>query len=628
MYTQQMLAFVTPHFRRRRAENPLIGERLKQAFERIGAVHFASLTLLPGRTGGGGEPALPVQLMLELAVDDGLSVAQTINMLVNHALPTLTALLCPSGRGTRAQRLRRLLQRCVRQADGGYVGARDRGVAQIRAEAELFIAARRQLASIAPARPRADRAALAREVVDWVASQPRFQPLTQPAPRSFWRSPRPFPLQLVLALVRLGWPLLVAAGALGLTGLLAGRLMQSLPPAALGWFGPATVGALGVLHFGAVLALCTLARGLGPLLLAAGLLLGVLLVAGLAAVGLAAAWGLATWSGPAWWTGCHVGHPLLFGGAVAAQLAALAVAVGLGVFVSRLRGSPFVLAFIGLGLLGIDLLASLGLGMAANRALGLPWRPFAGPGLALAGASVVQVLAFAALLAGAAWLFRLAARRLLRQLRAADRPDPRAAAPGHTVAASIEVNEAALARGTNHMLSLTDVRPGRAWLLRFWLRFISRLGHMLFTEGRLGHAEGVKYGRWHVLDGGRRLVFVAAFDGSFGGYLDEFILGGSQGANLFWRWTELRRRPPAAPGQPGVTLARVFPPTRYWAFGGCRNEQAFKNYARSSMLPHLWVYQAYDHSNLDIARATRLRDALCGARSPAKDDAVLRALES
>jgi hypothetical protein len=46
------------------------------------------------------------------------------------------------------------------------------------------------------------------------------------------------------------------------------------------------------------------------------------------------------------------------------------------------------------------------------------------------------------------------------------------------------------------------------------------------------------------------------------------------------------------------------------------------------MLPHLYRYEAYNDSSKDVARATRLRDALFAARSRTGDDQIMRALES
>lgn len=210
----------------------------------------------------------------------------------------------------------------------------------------------------------------------------------------------------------------------------------------------------------------------------------------------------------------------------------------------------------------------------------------------------------------------------------ATREVPRA----HQVHPMVSRCEAELIDRPNHIVSLTEVRAPFVWhagWLRLWLGVITWFGRWCFVNGVLGKATGIKYGHWHVVDGGRRLLFCSNYDGSFGGYLGEFIAGATVGVNLFWRRTRLLPRRAAAPGHPAVNHARAFPPTRCLAWhGGCEHEQWFKTYARDSMLPHLYLYQAYAHSQAEIERATRLRDALFGPRNPVNDDVIARAVES
>ena len=256
-------------------------------------------------------------------------------------------------------------------------------------------------------------------------------------------------------------------------------------------------------------------------------------------------------------------------------------------------------------------------------------------------AVALALLALLAVLLAPLWLalataIRAAGRRLGRlvargrQFRhaRADREVPRA----HQIHASVLACESALVDRPNHMISLTEVRAPRHWhagWLRLWLRVITWAGRWVFVHGVLGDASGIKYGHWHLIDGGRRLLFCSNYDGPFGGYLDEFIAGATWGVNLFWRHTRLRKRSAARAGQPAVTLDRDFPPTRFFAVrGGCEHEQWFKTYARDSMLPHLYLFQAYRLSQLEIERATALRDALFGPRNAVNDDTVARVLES
>ena len=62
-------------------------------------------------------------------------------------------------------------------------------------------------------------------------------------------------------------------------------------------------------------------------------------------------------------------------------------------------------------------------------------------------------------------------------------------------------------------------------------------------------------------------------------------------------------------------------------FRGVKCELKFKSYARDSMLPHLFRFDAC-HSTIDaIDRATTVRDALFGERNDCNDDQIMRAIE-
>lgn len=260
---------------------------------------------------------------------------------------------------------------------------------------------------------------------------------------------------------------------------------------------------------------------------------------------------------------------------------------------------------------------------------------------ALLALALLVLVLLALVLLSPLWLMLLSAWRRLSVWRArrrqarnrerharATREVPRA----HQVHPMVSRCEAGLIGRPNHMISLTELRPPVFWhatVLRGWLEFITWVGHRVFPHGVLGKATGIKFGHWHLIDGGRRLLFCSNFDGPFGGYLGEFIAGATIGVNLFWRRTRLLPRPAAAPGHPDVIHARDFPPTRSFSWhGGCEHEQWFKTYARDSMLPHLYLFQAYPHSQAEIDRATRLRDALFGPRSAVNDDIVAKAVES
>ena len=191
--------------------------------------------------------------------------------------------------------------------------------------------------------------------------------------------------------------------------------------------------------------------------------------------------------------------------------------------------------------------------------------------------------------------------------------------------------EGALRNRCNHMVSVTELRWPHfwhAWKLRFWLWVVGQLGDRWWAEGTLGHARGIHFAHWHLIDRGRRLLFLSNYDGDFSGYLDEFILGALAGINLIWGRSKLKPRPAAATDDPSIGAPRGFPPRRLLFFAGCSNEQWFKAYVRDSMVPHLLRFDAYPFSCTDIERATRLRDALSDPRDQVRDDQIMRAIES
>jgi len=655
MVRNQMLCIVAPISRGHADEvvRDLAADNVRTdcraLFDELGFVHFACLAVLPPVD---REPSL----LLELAIDPGIAPDAVVNALVRRGAAMLGRLFGVPG-GTES--LHTLLSTHLSRADGGYVGVRDRSVSQIREEAALFVTVRRAVAR-ARAQLRRDRepptsrrlAHVARQVV----TDPAHAFAAKPSPRSFWRSPAlSTPVRVMLILLILVVPALLAwvvltgvLATIGSTAIAAGSLVigtdevlgtpvfRSFTPYAATalWY---VVGTLGALY------LVTAALRAGVLPIAVGFLLALAVLSGVLAV---------PWVCPS--THHYLEDLRLFGGAigilaawgigvllyVAAMAIAVLVAVALALMVVPAHlGPPALLPALAVLLAAEALVWNAWLERLAHGAHGLSHHveALAALGAAPAWHGIPPHTAVLLLLTGFVVVAAVVLRfvwvgfsRVGKRLNGFNKVTLRETPAVQQTHASIEACEASLVGRVGHMISVTNVRSRlHGWALRVLMRFIMFLGESWFTEARLGNAEGIKFGHWHVIDGGRRLVFCSNFDGEFGAYLDEFILGASDGINLTWRWTELRARAPAAAGQPGVTRARRFPPTRLFAFGGCKHEQWFKAYARDSMVPHLFRYEAYSHSNQDITRATRLRDALASP-SPdlVQDDRIMRAAES
>lgn len=598
---EQMLCIVSPLWSQGTAPFASVAPGLDQLFADIGVVHFASVVLLPPGAGGN----MP-SLLLELAVDEGVRPHDLLSALAYHPGGALLSLYAsyqpagaPSGGALNAWLLRRLLAD-LSVADGGFIGPRDRTVAQIRQERSLYDAVRKTAPTLAP-QSRNERALFAAALARSVRADNAFDWSQQPAPRSFWRSPRGRGKALFVGAVVGGFVMAVLLLLSAVPGLRCMASSETFSPLAC----------LGVAMQWFVQANWRLAELLGGI--AAGLVVYwlALLLPGLLHV---------RWHG--WFDaiGRELDRPTDAWSARLTLVFAWLTLVAVLVVVSA--AGAFVLA-------GPEAVMDPRLWQA--RPL---WLELLVLGYALAFFGLVLVLAIG-LRPAQSSVPRpgdgVLARGLKRFRRWLHRPWEQELQRAQQVHPAIERCEAALVGRTAHMVSLTDLRTPYAWSA-FWtrlsLRVVTALGHVFFTEGRLGDAPGIQLSHWHIIDKGRRLLFCGNFDGTFGGYLDDFIKGASTGTTLFWRWSELWNRPSAVPGHPDITHPLSFAPTRLVLFRGVTCELRFKAYARASMLPHVYRFDALDLTCEQKSRATQLRDALCGERSDCNDDCIMRAIES
>jgi hypothetical protein len=673
MTTDQLLCILVPLDAARAAAiqvelDRAMHERLDAALQRAGCFHFACIALLPAPGAAFGERHGP-EMLIELAVDPGVTRRQAIERLVDHALRELWELLAPTLSAPavadpNAAALVDWLYHRTKSAEGGYVGTPDRTVAQIHDEQRLFIAAR-QLGHQAR-QPLSTSAELARAVGRLAEPGTDHPVCRSPAPRSFWR--RRTPLQRIVLV--------------GLLLVVPGLLLAPLPLAMMAFFGLAALAAGGMVldpvHVAAVsLGVTSMAPAYAAIVQVGGTALLVELMAGLvrlgalsvtAAVGLVFALGLlligsmfavvllsntkpeflgALLHMVAWGLGSALVTALVAFWVLLTGLLSLLLAppyLGprglLASLVALLLPMALVLHFVLDGVLtAVHLLTHLKAIELLRRAPPLwGWLPAADAVVLLLVAFVViggLLLAWGAALTGP----------IKTLLQAVDTPRLHRTEAAQQSHPSIDANAAELRDRVNHMISVTDLQEGsslRVVALRLVLWLVGLLGRTYFVDGLLGTARGIHFGHWHLIDGGRRLLFCSNYDGSFGGYLDEFISGASQGINLIWRWTELNPRLPAiAPQrgqmpQPGVQRFRRFPPTLLGIFRGCRHELWFKAFARDSMVPHLYRFEAYRCTNEDVDRATGLRDALHlrfvaeQQQQPTEvhDDRIMRAIES
>ncbi|RTE91571.1 hypothetical protein [Bradyrhizobium sp. LVM 105] len=597
---QQMICIVAPGWGGGAEIPKQHHDALDALLEDVAVVHFASIGLLPALAGAPNQQ--PV-LVLELAVEEGLRPYDLLYRLVYHpdgAMWTLFGgMVAPHVAVPTAKDKEQLLNQLMSWhsiAAGGFVGARDRSVRQIRMESDLLDQTRIEARKLKPKYSN-DRTAFALALARWAYANPRFEWAVKPAPRSYWRGKG----------ASIGAKLAYPVAAIVLWFVVLG-IVWALPRAYNWFFGePGHVGRA-IEDAVTKTSECLLTMSWHGLLAFAliAFLVWLFLVPLPAQFVSWRRWlnsvqqeldrptqtlsSLATYAG-----GWLIGVPLLLAVAACAlayTFAPLAYAVAPDYMVHVVE--PKLPKLTGLQITGI------------------------------------AVVAIAAVLCIGALSYRLNRRfkKLSEQFFHPLEDDvPRA----QQIHPSIERCEADLVDGTQHMFSLTELRGPQwwsAWCIRVALRIVTFAGRVFFTQGWLGNAPGIHFGHWHIIDNGRRFLFCSNYDGNFGGYLDDFINGAAVGTTLAWRWTELRPRAPALPGQPGIAKPRSFPPTRFVVFRGVKCELRFKSYARDSMLPHLYHFDACNRTVDQINLATGLRDALFGERNEKNDDLIMRAIET
>lgn len=628
--------------------------RLDAALAPTKWLHFASFALLPGRS--------RTELMLELVTDEDMDKADvlrrfavlTVGLLGPFAAPADWPVLGPDA--SDAERFASHLMRHAKRPDGGFVGLRDLSLAQIRQEAQLSQALRDEAQKWVQSPPAPSKQTLRRYADKARArlNDPGFTWAKKPAPRSFWRRPSlSFPARVALVSVVTVVPaLLLLIGLLGVlatTGVLAlaaGSVTLSLQDAIVAMFAkPCTITDPCTITYAVTagtLALMVLMLTIGALVVSrqisvSGALMAVVLLYVIVAIALLAGgaeardalWVLIRW-GAVVVLGLLVTAVALVVLVLATVTIASLISRSINWGLTRLAATALVLwglaAWLAHELLAMVVCSGKAHVPALLAVDGVNRFGFAKVDVAAALVTLLSLLVLYATYRTWRWIARPG--DVLKRLNApkkvllsrAQQSDP-----------TILASELRLRGECNHMINLCDIRSP-VWLnrklLRVCLRAIAFAGHSVFTEGLLGTGRGIQFAHWHIVDRGRRLLFVSNYGGTFGGYLDEFILGASQGVNLTWRWTHLLCRNAAAPGQPDVTVPDRFPPTRLLIFAGCTNAQWFKRYARAGMVPTLYRYAAYSFAIETIQRATRLRDALSKPPSTASDDEILRALES
>jgi hypothetical protein len=124
----------------------------------------------------------------------------------------------------------------------------------------------------------------------------------------------------------------------------------------------------------------------------------------------------------------------------------------------------------------------------------------------------------------------------------------------------------------------------RGVLLRGVLAVVGLFARVTYTQGDLGGIASIHFARWVALPDGR-LLFMSNFDGTWDGYLGDFIDKASAQLSAVWSNTEW------------------FPPTSLLLWGGARDAAAFKAWTRACQVPTQLWYSAYPAASVRNIRA-------------------------
>lgn len=160
----------------------------------------------------------------------------------------------------------------------------------------------------------------------------------------------------------------------------------------------------------------------------------------------------------------------------------------------------------------------------------------------------------------------------------------------------------------NHMANLRYVKAGglRLYTMRLVLLAVNLVARVS-TRGQLVGLRSLHFAHWVLIDGGRRLLFLTNYDGSWENYLDDFIDRIAIGLTAIWSNTI------------------NFPRTRFLLFGGAKDGARFKATARQTQFyTNVW-YSAYPRLTVQaVDNNSAIREDLFTPLGEAKTRAWLR----
>lgn len=128
----------------------------------------------------------------------------------------------------------------------------------------------------------------------------------------------------------------------------------------------------------------------------------------------------------------------------------------------------------------------------------------------------------------------------------------------------------------NQLSQVFETKPGlRKVMLRFFLWATNFSAKHWFVEGSLMGTPTIHFARWVFIDGGKRFVFFSNFDGSYNGYLGDFVDNNGWGLNAIY----------------GAAVG--YPKTYFMFGGGSYKILEFMGWGRLTQVPTPIWYSAY-----------------------------------
>ncbi len=153
----------------------------------------------------------------------------------------------------------------------------------------------------------------------------------------------------------------------------------------------------------------------------------------------------------------------------------------------------------------------------------------------------------------------------------------------------------------NQLSIVSKVKPGRLrWLvLRIVILYLKYRMAYLDVHGKLNGLPSVHFAHWNLIDGGRRLLFLTNYDGTWEAYLGDFVDFAHKGLNAIWSNTE------------------DYPPTKWLAFEGASSAQRMSAYVGSQQVDcQLWWAAYPSLSVLNVLNDAQMREGLADTQNP------------